>query len=145
MQGFTCLLVALLLPSCSGPRQVVTLADSLELPAGQSVELRAPEPLRTPAYSRAGDVCLSLPSPLVQDSIGFAIRTARGERVVPTAVAVRADGHADTLVSTYYLGPAMFCLSAMSDPTLHPPFASVRLESPVSLHLGKVTWLSTDK
>jgi hypothetical protein len=129
----------------SSERQAVTLVERVELPAGRVVELRAPEPLRTPAYSRAGVVCLTLTPPLRQDTARFAIRTGTGRRVVPIAAAVRADGRVDTLRLAYYLGPDAICLSPESASTLHPPYVAVRLTSSEPLALGRVEWLSTDK
>ena len=135
----------LLIPmlACADERQFVTLADQLTLPAGRTVELRAPEPLRTPAFSRAGDICLTLIAPLAQDTAGFRIRDGAGLSVVPTAVAVRADGHTESLTQPYYSGADRFCLSPTAN--LHPPYWAVRLKSSRSLHVGRVQWVSTDK
>src|SRR4051812_16527057 len=96
--------ILLLAVGCGDPRQVVTLADSVVVQAGIQLELRAPEPLNTPARSGFGDVCMTLLSPLTQDSTGFAIRAGTADRVVPVVAAVRADGHADTLGNGYYSG-----------------------------------------
>ncbi|HEV3486371.1 MAG TPA: hypothetical protein VG106_13255 [Vicinamibacterales bacterium] len=141
-------LVAVSTTGCADEQQTVVLADSLALPASRVVELRAPEPLRTPALSRSGEVCLMLRPPLRRDTVGFAIRTGTAARVVPAVAIVREDGIADSLTQPSYLvtptGDAI-CLNPDSAGALRPPYVAVRLRSGEPLQLGRVTWLSADR
>ena len=142
---YSVILFSVVLLACAEEQQFVTLAESLTVPAGQIIELRAPEPLRTPAYSGAGDVCLELSGSYRQADESFAILTPNNRLVRPTAEIVRSDGQVDILRQLHYLGPAGVCLSAGEPGKLRPPYVSVRLRSSEALHLERVTWMSTDK
>ena len=138
------LLLAVVLTGCESERQVVAITDSLTIPAGREIVLRAPEPLRTPNLGQSGEICWALRPPLLQDTIEIAIRTPDGRVHVPSVALVRPDGAVRTLTSPSYLGE-MFCLGFIGPGEPAPPYVAVRMRSDVPLSLGKMTWLSTDK
>lgn len=138
------LLSALVLSSCRDPQQLVVLRDALTLPAKQVVDIRSPTPLLTPARSQTGHVCTIIPPPLHIDGTGdLAIVTSEGHHIVPKVWAVRENGQVDVISSRYFRSQNALCFLGLRT-ELHPPYVAIRIESPESIRVGRITWSSVD-
>ena len=141
------LLIVAALSSCSDSEQVVVLKNALVLPAKQTVEIRAPIPLLTPARSQTASVCITVSAPLhTEGSPDYMIVTSEGRRIFPKVFAVRKNGQVDELIWRSSLLSNVLCFDGPDiNARLHPPYVAVRIESPESIQVGRITWESVNK
>ena len=137
-------LLAAALTGCGESRQSVQLAGGVDVLPGDTVTFDAPEPLKTPARSATGRLCVEVRRPLRRSRDSVAILTPTGASVHPVAFAIRADGGRDRLSMLSYNALDAVCFGPEAKVSQHPPYAAVKLVSPAMLTLDRVYWLSED-